>query len=176
MSCQVWKAPGWDALPAEVLKNDTAIIFLHHMFNVCFNHGIVPESWASSIVNPIPKNLTTDPLNYRGITLVSSAYKIYAGILNRRLTIWTELNGKVGDEQNGFRAGRSCVDHLLSTLSEIIDTRKQQGISTYVAFINFSKAYNRINRNLMWSKLERMCVAPKFTCALKSLYKDVKCS
>ncbi len=30
----------------------------------------------------------------------------------------------MGDEQNGFRAGRSCVDHL-STLSEIIDIRKQ---------------------------------------------------
>ncbi len=141
------------------------------MFNICFNHDIVPESWARSIVNPIPKNSTTDPrdpLNYRGITLA------YAGILNRRLTTWTELNGKVGDEQNGFRAGRSCVDHL-SILSEIIDTRKQQGLSTYVAFIDFSKAYDRINRNLMWSKLERMGVAPKFACALKSLYKDVKC-
>ncbi len=58
-------------------------------------------------MNPIPKNSTTDPrdpLNYRGIILASSAYKLYAGILNRRLTIWTELNGKVGDEQNGFRA------------------------------------------------------------------------
>ncbi len=59
---------------------------------------------------------------------------------------------------------QSCVDHL-STLSEIIDTRKQQGLSTYVAFIYFSKAYDRINRNIMWSKLERMGVAPKFTFA-----------
>ncbi len=161
-----------------MLKNDTAIIFLHHIFNVCFNHDIVPESWAHSIVNPIPKISTTDPhdpLNYRGITLASSAYKLYAGILNRRLTTGTELNRKVGDEQNGFRAGRSCVDHL-STLSEIFDTRKQKGLSTYVAFIDFSKAHDRRNRNFMWSKLERMGVAPKFTCALKSLYKDVKCS
>ncbi len=121
------------------------------MFNVCFNLGIVPKSWERSIVNPIPKISTTDPrdpLNYHGITLASSAYKLYAGILSRRLTTWTELNGKVGDEQNGFRAGRSCVDHL-STLLEIIDTRKQQGLSTYVAIIDFSKAYDRINRNLM---------------------------
>ncbi len=28
------KAPSWDALPAEVLKNDTAIVFLQHVFNV----------------------------------------------------------------------------------------------------------------------------------------------
>ncbi len=74
-----------------------------------------------------------------------------------------------------MRAGRSCADRL-PTLSEIIDTRKQQRLSTYVAFIDVSKAYDRINHNLMWSKLERMGVAPKFTDALKSLYKDVKCS
>ncbi len=61
-------------------------------------------------------------------------------------------------------------------MSEIIDIRKQQGLSTYVAFIDFSKAYDRINRNLIRSKLERMGVACKFMCALKSLYKDVKCS
>ncbi len=36
-------------------------------------------------------------------------------------------------------ARQSCVDHR-STLSEIIDIRKQQGLSTYVAFIDFSKA------------------------------------
>ncbi len=60
------KAPGWDALLAEVLKNNTAIILLHHMFNVYFNHGIVAESWVCSIVKPTPKIETTDlcdPLN-----------------------------------------------------------------------------------------------------------------
>ena len=172
------KAMGWDEIPVEVLKNDSAVRILFHMFKACFDTGIIPECWQWSIVNPIPKSSTSDPrdpLNYRGITLASAVYKLYAGILNRRLTAWSEQNGKVGDEQNGFRAGRSCIDHL-STLSQLIDTRKQQNLSTFVAYIDFSKAYDRINRGLLWSKLDKMGISPKFMLALKSLYRNVKSS
>ncbi len=61
---------------------------------------------------------------YRGITLASAIYKIYAGIPNKRLTTWSEHHQKISDEQNGFRHGRSCA-HYLSTLTPIIDSRKR---------------------------------------------------
>ncbi len=67
-----------------------------------------------------------------------------------------------------------CIYRIIQRRAQVIF--KYEHLSTYVAFIDFSKAYDRINRNLMWSKLERMGVAPTFMCALKSLYKDVKCS
>ncbi len=37
------------------------------------------------------------------------------------------------DSQNGIRKDSSCADHL-STLAEIVNTRKQKGLSTYVSF------------------------------------------
>ncbi len=94
-------------------------------------------------------------LNYRGITLASSVYKIYCSILNHRLNQWAEANGLVEDEQNGFRKSRSCQDHL-SSLATIIDNRKLVGKSTYVGFIDFSKAYDRIKRHKLWSHLNSM--------------------
>ena len=171
------KAVGYDSIPTEVIRNDEAIFFLHKLFNVCFYSGCIPDVWNRGIINPIPKSSTADqrdPLNYRGITMASSIYKLYCGILNCRLSKWAETNSKLVDPQNGFRKGRSCGDHL-STLSEIVNTRKQKGLSTFVSFVDFSKAFDRVDRNLLWLKLERMGVNGKFMCALKSIYRNVQC-
>jgi hypothetical protein len=171
------KATGWDDIPVEVLRNESAITYLHILFNKCFQLGVIPEMWSKSVINPIPKNSTAEirePANYRGITLASSVYKLYAGILNGRLGKWAEVYRRISDEQNGFRKQRGCVDHL-STLSQIIDTRKKRGLNTFVAFIDFSKAYDRISRPLLWHKLQQHGISPKLLSALKSLYQEVKC-
>ena len=52
-------------------------------------------------------------------------YKMYCSIINDRLTTWTESNGLLADEQNGFRKKRSTVDHI-SSLTNIIETKKKQ--------------------------------------------------
>ena len=171
------KATGWDSIPVEVLRNTQAVKFLHCLFNKCFNTGTIPEVWSKSLISPIPKNSAADkrdPSSYRGITLASAVYKLYVGILNKRLSRHAESEGWVSDVQNGFRQSRGCVDHL-NTLSQIIDTRKKRNLSTFVSFIDFSKAYDRISRPLLWYKLQQHGVSQKFMGALKSIYSDVKC-
>ena len=148
------KASGIDCIPNEVLKNDASVLFLHSLFSVCFETGIVPSLWGKNIINPIPKSSTTDirdPLQYRGISLASTMYKIYASIINDRLSRWSECNGKIVDEQNGFREQRSTVDHI-SALTNIIDVRKKLRKSTFCSFIDFRRAYDCINRALLWQR------------------------
>ena len=135
---KVGKASGVDGIPAEVLKNDSAILFLHVLFNICFDKGTIPSEWGKCIINPIPKSSTSDPrdpLSYRGISLASAMYKIYASILNARLTHWSEDNNVLADEQGGFRRKRSTVDQI-STVVNLIDTRKKLKKSTFTAFID----------------------------------------
>ena len=55
------KASGLDGIPVDVLKNDSAISFLHILFNVCFEKGVIPSDWGKGIINPIPKSSTADP-------------------------------------------------------------------------------------------------------------------
>ena len=170
------KASGVDCIPVEVLRNDTAVAFLHVLFNICFDNGIVPSEWGKCIINPIPKSSTADrrdPLSYRGISLAPAMYKLYCSVLNRRLTSWAEQNGKVVDEQNGFRKGRSTTDHILS-LTSIIDTRKKCKKSTFCAFIDFKKAYDTFDRTLLWKRLSDIGVSGKMFTALKSLYVSVR--
>ena len=45
---------------------------------------------------------------------------------------------------------------------------------TFVAFIDFSKAYDSIPRDKLWSKLKQMGLCGRLYNALISLYKTVK--
>ena len=57
------KAPEYDEMPTEVLKNETAMYFLLKLFNDCFQTGQVPKEWSKCIINPIPKSSTNDRRN-----------------------------------------------------------------------------------------------------------------
>ena len=47
-----------------------------------------------------------------------------------------------------FVKGRSTIDHI-SSLTNIIETRKLKRKQTFVAFIDFRKAYDSIDRSLL---------------------------
>ncbi|CAC5366805.1 Fibrinogen-like protein A,Ryncolin-4,Angiopoietin-related protein 7,Ficolin-3,Ficolin-1-B,Ficolin-2,Ryncolin-1,Tenascin-R,Fibrinogen-like protein 1,Fibrinogen C domain-containing protein 1-A,Ryncolin-3,Tenascin,Fibrinogen C domain-containing protein 1,Ryncolin-2,Techylectin-5B,Angiopoietin-2,Fibrinogen alpha chain,Ficolin-1-A,Ficolin-1,Fibrinogen C domain-containing protein 1-B,Angiopoietin-4 [Mytilus coruscus] len=114
-SAKVRTATGFDKIPAEVLKNPTAVELLFVICNGCFELGKVPEQWTTGIINLIFKTGSDDrknPMNYRGITLVSVPSKIYCHVLNSRLNEWMEANKTLCDEQNSFREKRSCEEHI----------------------------------------------------------------
>ena len=97
-------------------------------------------------------------------------------VLNNRLTRWAEMHNLLSDTQNGFRKNRSCQDHL-SSLATLIDSRKKSRKSTFIAFVDFSKAFDRVDRGLLWTKLEMLGLRQsKFLTAVKALYQNVECS
>ena len=120
------KAPGFDEIPLDVLKKNPQLARICCVFSICFSVGKIPKEWSKCVLNPIPKasNLNKcDPLSYRGIGLAPASNKSFCGLINCRLTKWAEGNNILADEQNGFRAGRSTIDHI-SSLTNMIETRK----------------------------------------------------
>ena len=98
------------------------LTLLHKIISYCFNSGTVPRAWNNGLIKPIPKGEgkdPRDPLSYRGITLISIPCKIYADILNIRLSKWIEANDILTDEQNGFRSNRSCMEHIYTLYTVI---------------------------------------------------------
>ena len=151
------KATGVDYIPSEVVRNPTMVSTLHDIFNYCFKNGVGPSSWTQSVICPIPKSASSDcrdPLNYRGISLNSSICKMYSLILNKRPSKWSEVN-IVTDCQNCFRKGRSTIDQI-NTIITIVEKRKSQHKSTFAAFIDLRKAYDCVNRSMLWYKLWNM--------------------
>ena len=99
--------------------------------------------------------------------------KVYSSILNARLQKYLGENDILEDEQNGFRAGRSCMDHIF-TLVTILRNRKSLGKSTFVSFIDFKKAFDSVNRTLLLFKLSKVGVVGNIYHAISALYKDPK--
>ena len=144
-------------LPNEVTKNKNAKALLHSLFNICFISGLNPTEWDFSNIKPIPKKDKDprDPLNNRCITIMCCIAKIYSRILNGRLQNYLEENKILVDEQNGFRATRSCKDHIF-TLCTVLRNRKEMGLDTFLAFIDFQKAFDSVDRNLLFYKLSKI--------------------
>ena len=108
------------------------------------------------------------------ITLEPCAYKLYCSVLNNRLIEWLDEREVIKDEQNGFIKGRSTIDHI-STSTSIIETRKKCKLSTFVSFIDVKKAYDIIDRYLLFNKLDNLDLSSKFMLALKAIYSNIEC-
>lgn len=61
--------------------------------------------------------------NYRGISLLYSAYKIYAEIIRSRLVKEVEEKKIIPESQAGFRNGRSTMDNIY-ILNHLIQREK----------------------------------------------------
>ena len=171
---KVGKASGFDGLTNEILKCPLFKELLFVLFKFCFENGIIPSMWYKAIISPIPKSLKNDPRvssNYRGISLLSTTYKLYTSILNSRLMAYLEENNCLVEEQNGFRKARACVDHVYS-ITTVIRNRIMHNKPAFVCYIDFQKAFDFVNRDLLFYRLLEEGIKGKFYWAIQSLYKD----
>lgn len=62
------------------------------LFNIIFDKGIIPESWALGDILPIYRNKgdANLPENYRIITLLSCLGKLFTSVINNRLKAYAE--------------------------------------------------------------------------------------
>ena len=169
------KAVGPDLLPNEILKHVGLRLILLKFINMCFEMNVIPSIWRTAKISPIPKSSSKDPfvpLNYRGISLLSCVYKIYSGLLNARLMSHCERNNLLVDEQNGFRADRSCIEHIF-TASSVIKNRMSDNLPTFCAYIDMKKAFDWVNRDMLLFKLHtQFGIKGRLYDAIKSIYRD----
>ena len=160
-------------IPNEALKNINAKLLLHRFFNLCFLSGFNPSDWDYSDIVPIPKKDkdARDRLQNRCITIVCCVAKIYSSILNKRLQKYLESNNIFAEEQNGFRAGRSCIDHIF-VMCTVLRNRKLLRKDTFLCFIDFKKAFDSVDRNLLLFKLSNIGVHGHMYTAISSLYSN----
>ena len=107
----------------EILKMPGVEPLLLKLFNHCFEHSILPSIWTKALISPIPKgNMKNMYLStsYHGLSLISTVAKLYSGLLNQRLNIWSKENKFIVNDQAGFRKGYSCMD-LAFILHNIIN-------------------------------------------------------
>ena len=141
------------------------------LYNGCLTLGEVPPAWLGTAIRPVPKCAGPATLDEtRPIAVGSALPKLYAAALNDRLVSWAERNGKHAPQQAGFRPRLSTTHHLFA-LRHMVDWHRRGSTPLYVAFVDFRKAYDSVNRHLLWLKLQHLGVQGNFLGALQSLYR-----
>jgi hypothetical protein len=88
--------------------------------------------------------------NYRGITLLSTAYKLLSNILLVRLTPY--VNEIIGDHQRGFHRNRSTPDQIFY-IRQILEKKWEYNGTVNQLFIDFKKACDSIKREVFYNFL-----------------------
>jgi hypothetical protein len=98
-----YKSSGVDQIPSELVQagGKTLRSEIHKLIKLMWNKEELPHQWKESIVVPIHKKSDkTDCINYRGISSLSTSYKILSNILLSWLNPYA--NEIIGDHQCGF--------------------------------------------------------------------------
>jgi len=168
------KAAGCSGIVGEMLKAGKEVLEekLHSLFKRVWEDEVVPNDWECGIVIPLyKKGDKMDLDNYRGITLMDVTGKVFSGILRRRLERWYE--GKIAEEQGGFRKGRGCVDQAY-TLAQVMLKRLEMQKLTYLCFVDLKKAYDSVWREGLFRKLKQDGVTNKLVRLVRMWYRNVR--
>jgi hypothetical protein len=144
------------------------------LFNACAATGALPHSWALCSITPIHKGGDpNDPGTYRGIAVGSLLAKLYASLLNQRLTAWCEKNNLRARGQSGFRKDMRTGDQVF-VLRTLIEECRLAKDPLFVCFVDFTKAYDTVPRHLLWYKMQhRLGIEGWFLQAVQALYASV---
>jgi len=132
---------------------------IYELIEDVWRQEIMPKEWTMMIICPIhKKNDETDCQNYRGISLLSVIYKVFAKILAKRLSPYTEQI--IGDYHRGFRRDKSTMDQIFA-LRSIMGKCYEYNIELQQIFIDFKQAYDSINREKLILILEAFKIPRK---------------
>ena len=121
--------------------------------------GGVPQQWKYVITMVLHKKKDrTECGNYRGISLVAHAGKMLLKIIARRLSEYCECVGILPEEQNGFRPNRSTTD-MMFVIRRLQELARKKQIPLYVCSIDLAKAYDSVDRTLLWTVLAHFGVS-----------------
>ncbi|CAH1259012.1 PKD1L3 [Branchiostoma lanceolatum] len=166
------KAAGPDEIPGEVLRHGGEAVThsLHSFVVAAWNSGCVPQQWKDANLISIYKRKGDRATcsNSRGISLLSSAGKVLTRIMLLRL-IKAVAEEVLPESQCGFRKDRSTTD-MIFTIRQVQEKCREQHQHLYMVFVDLTKAFDTVNRPLLWEVLRRFGCPDKFLAVMKALH------
>lgn len=164
------KAAGHDGIMAEHLKLGGPQLYVHLclLFNSMIRHSYVPDAFGHGIIIPLLKDKHGDSSKlemYRGITLSPAITKLFELVL---VDLYEDQLA-THDLQYGFKKQHGC-SHALFTFKETTKYFISKGSKVYCAFLDASKAFDKVLHNGLFLKLLERNVSVDFVRLLRNWY------
>ena len=120
-----------------------------------------PERVKQSLITAIHKGDSTSlPKNYRPVSLTSHLVKLFEKVICMHIVMHLEQHNLLNPTQHGFRTGRSCLSQLLAHYDRVLSLL-EQGLNVDVIYLDFAKAFNKLEFNITLKKLKLLGIDGK---------------
>lgn len=151
------KGAGDDGIPSYFVKKCSKALYipLHYLFRQSLDSGIFPSTWKVAHLVPIFKNNgdKNSVENYRGISKLCIFSKIFECVIYDQL--FYSFKNLIATEQHGFFAKRSIETNLVSYY-QFLSTALDRRVQVDSVYADFSKAFDKVDHNLLVGKLAGM--------------------
>ena len=169
--------PGLDGLSVQWYLQYWDLIGegLTRAYQQVLDSGYMPQEWNDGLIYMIPKagGQLEELRHWRPITLLNIIYKILAKTLAKRLQPY--LSELIHDSQTGFIQERSIFDNII-LFWEMVAFAEGQNQELAVLFLDFEKAYDRVDWNFMEGTLLKMGFPNNWIRGVSALYRNAHSS
>ena len=156
-------------IPAKILTGCKSSLCtpLFLLWEKSLEDGLTPPSLKMQFITPIFKRGNkTLAANYRPVSLTSNLLKTFERVMRNKLVEHLEENNLLPDSQHGFRKRRGCLTQLLDHMDDIF-AELNSGNEVDVIYLDYSKAFDKVNHKILLAKLEKLGIKGKVLAWIK---------
>lgn len=167
-------AVGPDGISLKMILYSTPKLLPHITFiiNQCLATNTFPQCWKEANLIPVPKvSNPTELSHFRPISILPCMSKIFEKIVDTQFEDFISKHNILPSTQSGFRKNHSTNTALLNVTDDIFRAT-DQGQNTCLVLLDYSKAFDTLDHNLLFSKLEYFGLGQSAVNLFKSYFKD----
>ena len=134
-----------------------------YLYNLSILQSSVPLAWKVALVTPLQKDGDpTDTNNLRPISLLPLPGKILERLIHSQVMNYLESNNILSKHQGGFRNNHSTLDTIAKFTDDVYTAINSHEL-TLAVFIDFRKAFDTINHQILLKQLNKLGFDNNFT-------------
>ena len=167
------KAAGPSGIVAEMLKpvGEAGAEEVRDLVENIISEGCIPTDWQESFIVNLYKG-KGDALNrgnYRGLKLIEQVMKVLECVVEGLIRQRVEID----EMQCGFMSDSGTTDAIF-IVRQLQEKHLAANKPLYMAFIDLEKAFDRVQRDVIWWAMRKLGIDEWLVRLVQSIYKDVR--